>query len=116
VAAIALYMMHYVEHSDESFYHTLNCLDPAFNWFGDNDGYHIEHSLFPNLHPYFLKEAASFVGAPETNLVHENYVIAGVKALFKGRAARPIGRPGVEGVGAAKSPATTAAQRPSETV
>jgi len=82
VAAIALYMMHAVELDKFTFYHAINCLDPFFNWFGDNDGYHIEHSLFPNVHPLYLKEANALIKPPKSQEIHENYVIAGIKRIF----------------------------------
>jgi fatty acid desaturase len=89
VAAIALYMMHYVELSDvESgpfVYHALNSVEPFFNWFGDNDGYHIEHSLFPSVHPVFLRSANELLQPPREQQLQHNYVIAGLQLVLLGK-------------------------------
>ena len=54
VSAITLYMMHAVDLEKCHVHPTLNCANRLFNWFADNGGYHIEHSLYPTLHPAFL--------------------------------------------------------------
>ena len=96
VAAIALYMMHNLPVDGSRYYHAINCLDPFFNWFGDNDGYHIEHSLFPGIHPAYLKLANGLLAPPRDQQIHDNYVIAGLRVGFArllGRAERSPGAP-----------------------
>lgn len=83
VAAVALYAMHDVTLEDHTFYHAINCVEPFFNWFGDNDGYHIEHSLFPNIHPAHLKKANALIQPPKAQETHDNYFVFGLKQAFK---------------------------------
>jgi fatty acid desaturase len=84
VAAVSLYMMHAVDLDEYEVHPTLNSHDPWFNWFGDNDGYHLEHSLFPNLHPAFLKMASDLIQPPEQQVLSGQYVTAALERLFQG--------------------------------
>ena len=51
-SSIVLYMMHNVNKDDAIHHHSVNSYSRFFNRFGDNDGLHIVHSMFPFLHPY----------------------------------------------------------------
>lgn len=53
-SSLALYMMHAVRADEYALHPTNNCHHNAFNSFGDNDGYHLEHSLFAAIHPIHL--------------------------------------------------------------
>jgi fatty acid desaturase len=53
-SSVVLYMMHNVRKSDAVYHHSVNSYSRAFNKFGDNDGLHIVHSMFPFLHPYHV--------------------------------------------------------------
>lgn len=90
-ASIALYMMHHVDarrvDAGELVYHAVNSVEPFFNWFGDNDGYHIEHSLFANVHPVFLREVNAILRPPAAQELHLNYVLAGLKLVLSRRRA-----------------------------
>jgi|GEM_PF-831940 len=87
IVALSLYMMHAVDVRLFERHPTLNCDDPLFNWLGDNDGYHLEHSLYPYLHPVFLKEASGLIPPPDRQVVHAQYPLAAIPLLL-GRAAR----------------------------
>jgi len=82
VSAVALYMMHAVEHDDYEVHPTLNVREPLFNWLGDNDGYHLEHSLFPHVHPAYLKQLSDLVGPPEQQMLDQQYVTAALPLLL----------------------------------
>lgn len=50
-SGIVLYMMHNVDYDSAVYHHSVNSYSKFFNKFGDNDGLHIVHSLYPFLHP-----------------------------------------------------------------
>lgn len=74
-SGIVLYMMHAVDMDTYSVHPTNDSLSPFFNSFGDNDGYHLEHSLFPSLHPIHLEKAHSFFALPATQCSKRHYVL-----------------------------------------
>lgn len=80
-AGIGLYMMHNVSNNHYSVYHGVDAVGFLFNYVGDNDGYHIEHSLFPALHPAYLKEAHEYMTLPKEQIVHD-YILDAFIALF----------------------------------
>lgn len=84
VAALALYMMHAVPREEAALHPTIDCTDPFFNWFGDNDGYHLEHSLFPALHPVYLRRAHEALRPDHAQCIELNYVIAAIVKLLTG--------------------------------
>ena len=84
VAALALYMMHALPADAPVRHPTLTSLDPLLNWFGDNDGYHLEHTLFAGVHPVFLARAHQLLAPPPQNVLHGNYVLAALPLLLRG--------------------------------
>ncbi len=89
VSAVSLYMMHAVDHDHFEIHPTLNTRDRLFNWFGDNDGYHLEHSLYPALHPVFLDKASALIQPPEEQVLEGQYVTEALRRLFCGKAKAP---------------------------
>ena len=75
-SGIVLYMMHSVDADSYKIHPTNNSLSKFFNTFGDNDGYHLEHSLFPSIHPKYLKEMAECVDLDDSQNLKDHYVIA----------------------------------------
>ncbi|KHN65859.1 hypothetical protein AV645_10280 [Acinetobacter calcoaceticus] len=77
-SGIVLYMMHNIEHQKAKVHHSVNSYDNFFNKFGDNDGLHIVHSLFPFLHPIHAPEIDKLVylELDEKQKLKEHYVIA----------------------------------------
>jgi fatty acid desaturase len=90
VSAICLYMMHAVDLNRFHVHPTLNTRNRLFNWFGDNDGYHLEHSLFPNLHPAFLDEASALIQPPEEQVLQGQYVTEALRLMLGGGFKKPV--------------------------
>jgi fatty acid desaturase len=86
VSAVSLYMMHAVDRDDFEIHPTLNTRNRLFNWFGDNDGYHLEHSLYPALHPVFLDKASALVQPPVEQVLEGQYLTEALRRLFGTRA------------------------------
>ena len=82
VSAVSLYMMHAIDLDDYDVHPTLNTSDKLFNWFGDNDGYHMEHSLFPALHPVFLEMTSRLINPPEEQVLKGQYFTAAFDRMF----------------------------------
>jgi fatty acid desaturase len=87
VSAVTLYMMHAVDLDDFHVHPTLNTRSRLFNLLGDNGGYHLEHSLYPNLHPAFLAEASALIKPPADQVLAGPYVTEGLRLLLGGRLA-----------------------------
>jgi fatty acid desaturase len=85
VAALGLYMMHAVDLDQYRLHPTLNSHSRLFNWVGNNDGYHLEHSLYPNLHPAFLDRASALIGPPQEQVLQGTYVTEALRRLVRGR-------------------------------
>jgi fatty acid desaturase len=85
VSAVTLYMMHAVDLDHFHVHPTLNTRNRLFNLIGDNGGYHLEHSLYPNLHPAFLAEASALIQPPAEQVLDGPYVTEGVRLLLGGR-------------------------------
>ncbi len=86
VTAVTLYVMHAVDHDDFEIHPTLNTRHRLFNWFGDNDGYHLEHSLYPALHPVFLDKASALIQPPAEQVLEGQYLTEALRRLFGTRA------------------------------
>jgi fatty acid desaturase len=82
-SAVVLYMMHAVDAIDYTVHPTNTSTSPFFNRFGDNDGYHLEHSLFPGVHPLYLPNIHSLIEYGPRQILVEHYFIAGLKYLFR---------------------------------
>jgi fatty acid desaturase len=93
VAALSLYMMHAVDLDDFQIHPTLNSRNRLINFLGNNDGYHLEHSLFPNLHPAFLAKASALIGPPKEQVLEGSYMTEALRRLWRGRPRRSEGRP-----------------------
>jgi fatty acid desaturase len=94
VSAVTLYMMHAVDLSCFCIHPTLNTRHRAFNLLGDNGGYHLEHSLYPNVHQVFLEKASALIQPPEHQVLDGTYATEALRRLFGGRrrpAAPPAG-------------------------
>lgn len=70
-SGIVLYMMHCVDFEKSVYHHSVNSYSTFFNKFGDNDGLHIVHSMFPSLHPMLAKDVDELI-KPE---LHESQVL-----------------------------------------
>jgi fatty acid desaturase len=88
VAALSQYMMHGVDLDDFRLHPTLNSRHRLLNLLGNNDGYHIEHSLFPNLHPVFLKRVSDLIGPPKEQVLNGTYAMEALLWLVRGRPRR----------------------------
>jgi fatty acid desaturase len=84
VAALSQYMMHGVDLDKFRLHPTLNSSNRLLNLLGNNDGYHIEHSLFPNLHPVFLKRASALIGPPEEQVLKGTYAMEALRRTVRG--------------------------------
>jgi fatty acid desaturase len=82
VSALTLYMMHAVELEHFRIHPTLNAQDRTLNRIGDNLGYHLEHSLFPNLHPVFLDRASALIQPPPEQVLRGSYLGEGLRLLL----------------------------------
>jgi fatty acid desaturase len=89
VAAVSLYMMHAVDLDKFQLHPTLNSHSWLFNWVGNNDGYHLEHSLYPNLHPAFLDRASALIGPPREQVLEGTYVTEALRRIFLGQRSQP---------------------------
>jgi fatty acid desaturase len=85
VSAVSLYMMHAVDADDYEVHPTLNTRDRFFNWFGDNDGYHMEHSLYPHVHQVFLGRVSDLIQPPAEQVLDGQYVTAAFRRFFAPR-------------------------------
>lgn len=74
-SGIVLYMMHAVDSDTYTVHPTNNSLSPFFNSFGDNDGYHIEHTLFASLHPLYLERLHAMLPVAEEQRLPRHYVV-----------------------------------------
>jgi fatty acid desaturase len=81
-SAVVLYMMHAVDAEDYIIHPTNTSISPFFNRFGDNDGYHIEHTLFPGVHPLYLPRLHAVMDLDPRQILREHYVVAGIKYLL----------------------------------
>jgi fatty acid desaturase len=84
LVACSLYMQHNVSADSYSLHPSCDCLSKSFNSFAANDGYHLEHSLFPQLHPYYLPLIHEKLNVPETQTVKRSYAIEGMKKMRNG--------------------------------
>jgi fatty acid desaturase len=82
VSAACLYMMHAVDLDEYRVHPTLSTRDPLFNWLGDNDGYHLEHSLYPGIHPVYLGRVSALIQPPEEQVLEGQYLTAAFRRLF----------------------------------
>jgi fatty acid desaturase len=82
VSALTLYMMHAIDLESFQIHPTLNSRNRLFNLLGDNGGYHLEHSLYPNLHPAYLDQASALIGPPERQVLSGPYVTEGLWMLL----------------------------------
>lgn len=92
LSAVVLYMMHAVDARTYVLHPTLNCSSPFFNGFGDNDGYHMEHHLFPNVHPLYLPQVGALIQVVPTQVVADHYGFAGwrwFRATLSGKREQP---------------------------
>lgn len=84
-SGIVLYMMHKVEVQSAAYHHSVNSYSKFFNSFGDNDGLHIVHSMFPSLHPMHASKVDTLI-KPElhhTQVLRRHYVSQFFIDLFK---------------------------------
>ncbi|MFL1486305.1 fatty acid desaturase [Marinobacter sp. LN3S78] len=74
-SAIVLYMMHDVSLEGISSHPTNNSASQFFNWFGDNDGFHLEHHVFAGVHPARLREVHDIVrdNIPDKQILPNHY-------------------------------------------
>jgi fatty acid desaturase len=92
ISALTLYMMHAVDLEHFHIHPTLNTRNRLFNLIGDNGGFHLEHSLYPNLHPVFLDKASALIQPPAEQVLDGPYVTEGLRLMLgsqlvqKGRA------------------------------
>jgi hypothetical protein len=85
-SATVLYMMHAVNADEYVIHPTNTCTDRFFNSFGDNDGYHLEHTLFPSIHPLFLPKVHGLLQCDPRQIFPIHYFKAGVRrALGRSR-------------------------------
>jgi fatty acid desaturase len=89
VSALTLYMMHAVDLERFHVHPTLNTCNRMFNVIGDNGGYHLEHSLYPNLHPVFLDKASALIQPPAKQTLTGPYVTEGLWLLLGGSLSAP---------------------------
>jgi fatty acid desaturase len=87
-SAVVLYMMHAVDASTYATHPTNTSTSRFFNWFGDNDGYHLEHTLFASVHPMYLPELHDLLALDPKQVLQDHYFIAGVKRAFASPARR----------------------------
>ena len=92
VAGLGNYMMHAVDLDKFRLHPTLNSHSRLFNWLGNNDGYHIEHSLYPNLHAAFLDRASALLGPPREQVLEGTYVTEALRYIFLGQRPQPASR------------------------
>jgi hypothetical protein len=78
-SAMVLYMMHAVDATDYVLHPTNTSVSRFFNSFGDNDGYHLEHTLFGALHPIHLPKLHALLAPPSHQVLADHYVVAGFK-------------------------------------
>jgi fatty acid desaturase len=81
-SATTLYMQHAVDAHDYSLHPTNNCLSKFFNAVSLNDGYHLEHSLFPGLHPAYLEKVHQLIGPQDNQVFHSPYTSQYFASLF----------------------------------
>jgi fatty acid desaturase len=84
VAALGNYMMHAVDLDQYRLHPTLNSHSRLLNWVGNNDGYHLEHSLYPKIHPVFLDRASALIGPPQEQVLQGTYVTEALRRLLRG--------------------------------
>jgi hypothetical protein len=84
VSALGQYMMHAVDLAHYRLHPTLNSHSRLLNWVGNNDGYHLEHSLYPNIHPAFLEQASALIGPPREQVLEGTYVTEALRRLVRG--------------------------------
>jgi fatty acid desaturase len=82
VSALTLYMMHAVDLEHFHIHPTLNTQNYLVNLIGDNLGYHLEHSLYPNLHPVFLDKASELIQPPPEQVLRGSYFGEGLRLLI----------------------------------
>lgn len=82
-SGIVLYVMHEVDARQYGVHPTNNSHSRFFNGFGDNDGFHIEHTLFPGLHPLYLERLHRLLPTPPQQNLKNHYVIAFVKKALR---------------------------------
>jgi fatty acid desaturase len=80
-SALTLYMMHAVDLEHFHVHPTLNTRDRMVNLIGDNLGFHLEHSLFPTLHPVFLARASTLLQPPPEQVLCGSYLAEGLRLL-----------------------------------
>jgi fatty acid desaturase len=85
VGALSVYMMHAVDLDQFRLHPTLNTRNRLYNWLGNNEGYHLEHSLYPNIHPVFLDEVSRLIGTPHEQVLNGTYAAEALRRLFRGR-------------------------------
>jgi fatty acid desaturase len=83
-SAIVLYMMHAVDANEYLIHPTNTSLSKFFNKFGDNDGYHLEHTLFPAVHPLYLPQLHKLIEPTGTQVFMDHYFVAGIKYIVSG--------------------------------
>ena len=111
VSAVSLYMMHAVDLDEYRVHPSLDTRDKLFNWLGDNDGYHLEHSLYPNIHPVYLDQVSALIQPPAEQVLDGQYLTAALCRLFvHHRRKKPA--PGTMQVGRAVSPVEQARATP----
>jgi fatty acid desaturase len=82
VSALTLYVMHAVDLNCFALHPTLNTRSRVFNLLGDNGGYHLEHSLYPNVHQVFLDKASALIQPPQQQVLDRSYVTEALRLLF----------------------------------
>jgi len=78
-SAMVLYMMHAVDATSYVLHPTNTSVSSFFNTFGDNDGYHLEHTLFSSLHPIHLRKLHAMLDPSPEQVFKDHYFIAGMK-------------------------------------
>jgi fatty acid desaturase len=81
-SSLTLYEMHNVPANDYHIHPTVTSVDSFFNWYGDNDGYHLEHSLFASLHPSYLKKCHKLLDLSESQIYKKQYAVESLTKLF----------------------------------
>ncbi len=81
-SALTLYEMHNVSANEYHIHPTNTSTDWFFNWYGDNDGYHLEHTLFASLHPCYLKELHKVVLPSKSQVYKKQFAFEALGRLL----------------------------------